>query len=140
MTKKETKKKNSLFSEIIPSLINSKKGLITDPITLKKEFSPYVVNNILTSSIDCFVAVEQANRLTKITDVGIINRFYKLHNFNIRSRFTFAGKRKKEITSEEITLIADYNKISIQEAEGALQFYTEEDISFIRTQLNSGGL
>lgn len=123
-----------LFKEVLPSLLQTKKYLITEDN--EKEYTPYVVNRALSQNIDCILYVNELNMYPSI-DKKLQYDYY----FN-----TLTAKKRpyqkwyKFTEPSNIQCIKDFFGISSEKAKDALRILTEDQMSFIKEKLHKGGV
>jgi len=112
----------------------SKKNLIQEDPSLKKEYAPYIINRCLSGHIDCVMFVNEMNRY-HFLDKDMQYEFY-INILRKRKRFS-PWLRKDKVSDLEI--VKNYYGYSNEKASQALKILSNEQINFIKQRLETGG-
>ena len=113
----------------------TKKNLIEDDPSVKKDYSPYIINRCLSGNLDCILFVNEMNKYSFL-DKDMQYSFY-LNTLRKKKRFS-PWLRKDKVTDLEI--IKQYYGYSNEKASQALKILTPEQISYIKQRLDTGGM
>ena len=113
----------------------TKKNLIEEDPSVKKDYSPYIINRCLSGNLDCILFVNEMNKYSFL-DKDMQYSFY-LNTLRKKKRFS-PWLRKDKVTDLEI--IKQYYGYSNEKASQALKILTPEQIKFIKQRLETGGM
>ena len=112
----------------------SKKNLLQEDPSLKKDYAPYIINRCLSGHIDCIMFVNEMNKC-HFLDKDMQYEFY----INIlRKRKRFSPWIKKDKVSD-LEIVKRYYGYSNEKATQALKILSNEQINFIKQRLDTGG-
>ena len=112
----------------------SKKNLLQEDPSLKKDYAPYIINRCLSGHIDCIMFVNEMNKC-HFLDKDMQYEFY----INIlRKRKRFSPWIKKDKISD-LEIVKRYYGYSNEKATQALKILSNEQINFIKQRLDTGG-
>jgi hypothetical protein len=123
-----------LFKEVLPSLLQYKKSIITSDN--EKEYEPYIVNRALSQHNDCLLYVNEMNRYS-----GLDKKMQYDYYIN-----TFVAKKRpfqkwyKASESKDIQVIKEYFGYSSEKAKDALRILTPEQINKIKEVVDKTGV
>ena len=100
-----------------------------------KQYPPYIINRCLSGHLDCVMFVNEMNMHIDL-DKQLQYDFY-LNTLRSKKRFS-PWLKKEELKNLEI--IKSYYGYSNEKAKQVLSLLTEEQITFIRRKLETGGL
>jgi len=113
----------------------TKENLIEEDPSVKKDYSPYIINRCLSGNLDCILFVNEMNKYSFL-DKDMQYSFY-LNTLRKKKRFS-PWLRKDKVTDLEI--IKQYYGYSNEKASQALKILTPEQIKFIKQRLETGGM
>ena len=113
----------------------TKENLIEEDPSVKKDYSPYIINRCLSGNLDCILFVNEMNKYSFL-DKDMQYSFY-LNTLRKKKRFS-PWLRKDKVTDLEI--IKQYYGYSNEKASQALKILTPEQISYIKQRLDIGGM
>ena len=113
----------------------TKKNLIEEDPSVKKDYSPYIINRCLSGNLDCILFVNEMNKYSFL-DKDMQYSFY-LNTLRKKKRFS-PWLRKDKVTDLEI--IKQYYGYSNEKASQALKILTPEQINYIKQRLDTGGM
>jgi len=116
------------------SINQTKINLIDEDQSLKKEYTPYIINKCLSGNIDCIMYVNEMNMNSHL-DKDMQYSFY-LNIIRKRRRFS-PWLRKDEI--KDLEYVKRYYGYSNEKAFQALKILSKEQINFIKQRLETGG-
>ena len=123
-----------LFKEVIPSLLQNKKSIITSEN--EKEYEPYIVNRALSQHTDILLYVNEMNRYSSL-DKKMQYDFYI--NTLVAKKRPFQ-KWYKASESKDIQAIKEYFGYSSEKAKDALRILTPEQINNIKEVVDKTGV
>ena len=112
----------------------TKENLIEEDPSVKKDYSPYIINRCLSVNLDCILFVNEMNKYSFL-DKDMQYSFY-LNTLRKKKRFS-PWLRKDKVTDLEI--IKQYYGYSNEKASQALKILTPEQINYIKQRLETGG-
>ena len=113
----------------------TKENLIEEDPSVKKDYSPYIINRCLSGNLDCVMFANEMNKYSFL-DKDMQYSFY-LNTLRKKKRFS-PWLRKEKVTDLEI--IKQYYGYSNEKASNALKILTPEQISYIKQRLDIGGM
>lgn len=113
----------------------TKENLIEEDPSVKKDYSPYIINRCLSGNLDCILFVNEMNKYSFL-DKDMQYSFY-LNTLRKKKRFS-PWLRKDKVTDLEI--IKQYYGYSNEKALNALKILTPDQINFIKQRLDIGGI
>lgn len=123
-----------LFKELLPSLLQNKKSIITSEN--EKEYEPYIVNRALSQHNDILLYVNEMNRYSGL-DKKMQYDFYI--NTLVAKKRPFQ-KWYKASESKDIQAIKEYFGYSSEKAKDALRILTPEQINNIKEVIDKTGV
>jgi hypothetical protein len=126
--------KPDLFKDIIPSIQQTKKVVIT--AENERDYVPFVVNRSISFHLDMVMPANQMN-LQPSTD-SLLQYHYLLNTVRAYKR-PFQKWQKRE-TVENLDAIKEYYNYSNEKAKEALSILSNAQIEEIKKNLNKGGL
>jgi len=112
----------------------TKKNLIQEDPSVKKDYPPYIINRCLSGHIDCVMFANEMNKY-HFLDKDMQYEFY----INIlRKRKRFSPWIRKDKVSD-IECVKSYYGYSNEKASQALKILSPEQINFIKQKLDTGG-
>ena len=112
----------------------TKKNLIQEDPSVKKDYPPYIINRCLSGHIDCVMFANEMNKY-HFLDKDMQYEFY----INIlRKRKRFSPWIRKDKVSD-IECVKSYYGYSNEKASQALKILSSEQINFIKQKLDTGG-
>lgn len=123
-----------LFKEIIPSILKTKKAVISSEN--EGDYVPFVVNKALSFHRDCALF---ANEMNKLPNTDRLLQYHYLLN-RIRGYNRPYQKWYKKETIEDLDLVKEYYNYSTEKAKDALLVLSEDHLNEIKKKLYKGGL
>jgi hypothetical protein len=123
-----------LFKEVIPSILQTKKSVISEEN--EKDYVPFIVNKALSFHYDC---VLHANEMNKLSNLDPLLQYCYMLN-NIRGYKRPFQKWQKRETIENLEAVKEYYKYSSDKAKDALLVLTDDHLREIKMKLDRGGL
>ena len=112
----------------------TKKDLLEEDPSVKKDYPPYIINRCLSGHIDCIMYANEMNKY-HFLDNDMQYQFY----INIlRKRKRFSPWIKKDKVSD-LEVVKSYYGYSNEKASQALKILSNEQINFIKQRLETGG-
>lgn len=113
----------------------NKNNLITDDKSAINDYNPFIVNKILSGSIDCLMYVNEMN-IYNTLDKELQYEFY-LHTIRKKKRYTPIVKKQE---NEDLALVKAYYNYSDLKAKQAIRLLSKEQLEKIKQSLSKGGL
>jgi len=117
------------------SINSNKKNLIDEDELLEPKYPAYVVNKCMAGHIDAIMFANEMNMNPNL-DKKLQYDFY-LNTLRSKKRFS-PWIRKEELKNLE--LVKKYYGYSNEKAKQALPLLTKEQLNFIKSKLDTGGL
>lgn len=124
-----------LFKDVIPSILQTKKDVLTDPNDIK-DYTPFVVNRALSYHMDC---VLYANEMNIYPGVDKDIQYHYLLNTIRPMKRKFQPWQKSE-TLKDLECVKIYFGYSNDKAKEALRILDEEQLNVIRNLTDVGGI
>ena len=118
----------------LSSINQTKDNILSEDLSLEKEYPPYIINKCLSGHIDCIMYANEMNinhRLSKKLQYD----FY-INIIRIKKRYSPWVKKEK---IKDIEYVKSYYGYSNEKAEQALIILSKEQINFIKQKLDVGG-
>ena len=113
----------------------TKKNLMEEDPSLKKDYAPYIINRCLSGNLDCIMFVNEMNKYSFL-DKDMQYSFY-LNTLRKKKRFS-PWLRKDKVT--DLDCIKTYYGYSNEKASQALKILSKEQLEFIKQRLDTGGM
>jgi len=117
------------------SINSTKKNIIDEDPNTESKYLPYIVNRCMSGHLDAIMYANEMN-LAQHLDKKLQYDFY-LNTLRSKKRFS-PWLKKEELKNLES--IKSYYGYSIEKAKQVLPLLNEEQITFIRQKLDTGGL
>jgi hypothetical protein len=112
----------------------TKKNLMEEDPSIKKDYAPYIINRCLSGNLDCILFVNEMNKYSFL-DKDMQYSFY-LNTLRKKKRFS-PWLRKDKVT--DLQCVKQYYGYSNEKASQALKILSNEQIAFIKQRLEIGG-
>ena len=112
----------------------TKKNLIQEDPSVKKDYPPYIINRCLSGHIDCVMFANEMNKY-HFLDKDMQYEFY-INILRKRKRVS-PWIRKDKVSDMEC--VKSYYGYSNEKASQALKILSPEQINFIKQKLDTGG-
>jgi hypothetical protein len=112
----------------------TKEDLMEDP-SIVKDYPPYIINRCLSGHVDCILFANEMNRYPNL-EKDMQYAFY-LNTLRKKKRFS-PWLRKEQVT--DLQSVKQYYGYSNEKASQALKILSNEQITFIKQRLETGGL
>jgi hypothetical protein len=116
------------------SINQTKDNLIDQDPSLKKEYSPYIINKCLSGHIDCILFANEMNKYHHL-DKDMQYSFY-INTLRKRKRFS-PWLRKDKV--KDLECVKSYYGYSNEKASQALNILSKSQLDFIKQKLEIGG-
>ena len=123
-----------LFKDIIPSILQTKKPVITQDN--EKDYPPFIVNKALSFHSDC---LHYANEMNKVPHVDRLLQYQYLINSIRGYKRPFQKWHNKEII-DSLNAVKEYFGYSNEKAKQALSVLSESQIDDIIRKTAKGGI
>ena len=117
------------------SINSTKKNIIDEDPDTESKYLPYIINRCMSGHLDAIMYANEMN-LAQHLDKKLQYDFY-LNTLRSRKRFS-PWIRKEEL--KNLDCIKSYYGYSNEKAKQILPLLSEEQITFIRQKLDTGGL
>jgi len=130
-------KKQSPLFDFLNSINYTKVNICdVDPLTLKSEYAPFIINRFLSYHVDCILFVNDMNiRYNLRPDIQYL---YYLYSVRKGKRFSKFLKAEKE--SSLIQMISEFYNCSFAKAKEYSKILTEEQLEKMKEKMNKGGV
>jgi len=112
----------------------TKENLIEEDPSVKKDYSPYIINRCLSGNLDCILFVNEMNR-NHFLDKDMQFQFL-LNSIRTKKRYSPFLRANK---LKEIECVKEYYGYSNDKAKSALDILTKDEIKLIKEKLYKGG-
>jgi hypothetical protein len=112
----------------------TKKNLLEEDPSLKKDYPPFIVNKCLSGHLDCILFANEMNKY-HFLDKDIQYNFY-INILRKKKRFS-PWIRKDKIT--DLEYVKSYYGYSNEKASQVMKILSHEQIEFIKQRLDTGG-
>lgn len=138
LTKSKKKYQNETVFEYVNSIIGSKKNMMrgteNDELA-EKLYDPFVTNRSLSYYRDAILFVNELNIYN-----GIDHKLqYEFLLHALRSMPRNYGKWPKPEREDDLRLVMKYYQLNLRKAQAALSILTEEQLTAIRAEQETGG-
>ena len=116
------------------SINQTKKNLIDEDPSVKKEYPPYIINRCLSGHLDCVMFANEMNKYSFL-DKDMQYSFY-LNSLRKKKRFS-PWLRQDKI--KDLDYVKRYYGYSNEKAKQALKILTEEQLNVIKAKFDTGG-
>ncbi len=116
------------------SINMNKTDLIEEDPSLEKEYPPFIINKCMSGHLDTVLYANEMN-ITHFLDKKLQYDFY-LNSVRKRKRFS-PWLRKDKV--KDLDVVKSYYGYSNEKALQALRILSPEQLSFIRSKLETGG-
>ena len=120
--------------EYIKAINESKEDIMIDSISEKK-YSPFIVNRGLSFFMDTIFQINEMNRNYHLD--SRLQFDYLLNSIRKKKRYSKWLKPEK---LDNLEIIKEYYGFGNEKAKDALKIISEEQLGYIRTKLNQGGV
>ena len=117
------------------SINQSKINIMDEEPSTKKDYSPYIINRCLSGSIDTLMYSNEMNKYSSL-DKKLQYDFF-INSVRTRKRYSPWIRQDK---IENIDFIKRYYGYSNEKAKQALRILSEDQINFIKTKFETGGM
>jgi hypothetical protein len=124
-----------LFKEVVPSILQSKKDVLVEE-TDEKDYNPFIVNRALSYHLDCVPYVNQMN-VHHFLDKKL--QYHYLLNTIRPMKRKFQPWQKSEV-DRNLSCVKEYFGYSDSKAKEALRILSDEQIAYIKTKIDKGGV
>ena len=121
-----------LFKEIIPSILQTKKDVLDN----EKDYKSFLVNRSLSYHIDCLLYANQMN-MNHILDEKLQYQYFLNTIRPMKRKFQ---PWQKASAVKDIDCVKEYFGYSNEKAKEALRLLTDDQITLIKEQLETGGV
>lgn len=117
------------------SINQTKVNLIDENLELEKEYPPYIINRCFSGHIDCVMFANEMNQYHFLPK----KMQYDFYINSLRKKKRFSPWIRKD-TIKDIDCIKRYYGYSDEKAKQALKILTKEQINFIKSKFETGGM
>ena len=112
----------------------TKKNLMEEDPSIKKDYAPYIINRCLSGNLDCIMFVNEMNKYSFL-DKDMQYSFY-LNTLRKKKRFS-PWLRKDKVT--DLQCVKQYYGYSNEKASQALKILSQQQLDYIKQRLETGG-
>ena len=112
----------------------TKKNLMEEDPSLKKDYAPYIINRCLSGNLDCIMFVNEMNKYSFL-DKDMQYSFY-LNTLRKKKRFS-PWLRMDKVT--DLQCVKQYYGYSNEKASQALKILSQQQLDYIKQRLETGG-
>lgn len=124
-----------IFKEIVPSILQTKQNVLIEEHD-EKDYNPFIVNRALSYHLDC---VLYANQVNMIHFVNKKLQYHYLLNTIRPMKRKFQSWQKSE-EDKNLACVKEYFGYSNSKAKEALRILSDEQIAYIKTKIDKGGV
>jgi hypothetical protein len=106
-----------------------------DDSSSKKDYAPYIINRCLSGTIDTLMYANEMNKNHSL-DKKLQYDFF-INTVRTRKRYSPWIKQEK---IKELEVVKSYYGYSNEKAKQALRILSKEQINFIKTKIETGGM
>jgi len=117
------------------SINQSKINIMDDDSSSKKDYAPYIINRCLSGTIDTLMYANEMNKNHSL-DKKLQYDFF-INTVRTRKRYSPWIKQEK---IKELEVVKSYYGYSNEKAKQALRILSKEQINFIKTKIETGGM
>lgn len=117
------------------SINQSKINIMDEYPESKKDYPPYIINRCLSGTIDTLMYSNEMNKNHSL-DKRLQYDFF-INSVRTRKRFSPWIKQEK---LKDLEVVKSYYGYSNEKAKQALKVLSQEQINFIKTKLETGGM
>jgi hypothetical protein len=124
-----------LFKDIVPSILQTKQNVLVEEHD-EKDYNSYIVNRALSYHLDC---VPYANQINQVHFVDKKLQYHYLLNSIRQMKRKFQPWQKSE-EDKNLACVKEYFGYSDSKAKEALRILSDEQIAYIKTKTDKGGV
>ena len=117
------------------SINQSKINIMDDDLSSKKDYAPYIINRCLSGTIDTLMYANEMNKNHSL-DKKLQYDFF-INTVRTRKRYSPWIKQEK---IKDLDAVKSYYGYSNEKAKQALRILSKEQINFIKTKIETGGM
>jgi hypothetical protein len=117
------------------SINQSKVNIMDDDSSSKKDYAPYIINRCLSGTIDTLMYSNEMNKNHSL-DKKLQYDFF-INTVRTRKRYSPWIKQEK---IKDLDAVKSYYGYSNEKAKQALRILSKEQINFIKTKIETGGM
>lgn len=123
------------LNDWLKSINQSKVNIMDDDLSSKKDYTPYIINRCLSGTIDTLMYANEMNKNHSL-DKKLQYDFF-INTVRTRKRYSPWIKQEK---IKELEVVKSYYGYSNEKAKQALRILSKEQINFIKTKIETGGM
>lgn len=116
------------------SINQTKKNIMDEDVSSKKDYAPYIINRCLSGTIDTLMYSNEMNKHHSL-DKKLQYDFF-INTVRTRKRYSPWIKQEK---IKDLELVKSYYGYSNEKAKQALKILSQDQINFIKAKLETGG-
>ena len=116
------------------SINQTKKHLIDEDPSIEKDYPPYIINRCLSGHLDCIMFANEMNKYSSLSKKMQYD-FY-LNSLRKKKRFS-PWLRQDKI--KDLDYVKRYYGYSNEKAKQTLKILNKEQLTFIKSKLDTGG-
>jgi len=123
------------LNDWLKSINQSKVNIMDDDSSSKKDYAPYIINRCLSGTIDTLMYANEMNKNHSL-DKKLQYDFF-INTVRTRKRYSPWIKQEK---IKDLDAVKSYYGYSNEKAKQALRILSKEQINFIKTKIETGGI
>jgi hypothetical protein len=123
------------LNDWLKSINQSKVNIMDDDSSSKKDYAPYIINRCLSGTIDTLMYANEMNKNHSL-DKKLQYDFF-INTVRTRKRYSPWIKQEK---IKDLDAVKSYYGYSNEKAKQALRILSKEQINFIKTKIETGGM
>ena len=123
------------LNDWLKSINQSKVNIMDDDSSSKKDYAPYIINRCLSGTIDTLMYSNEMNKNHSL-DKKLQYDFF-INTVRTRKRYSPWIKQEK---IKDLDAVKSYYGYSNEKAKQALRILSKEQINFIKTKIETGGM
>ncbi len=123
------------LNDWLKSINQSKVNIMDEDSSSTKDYPPYIINRCLSGTIDTLMYANEMNKNHSL-DKKLQYDFF-INTVRTRKRFSPWIKQEK---IKELEVVKSYYGYSNEKAKQALRILSKEQINFIKTKIETGGM
>lgn len=117
------------------SINQTKKNIMDEDPSSEKEYAPYIINRCFSGHVDCIMYANEMNRYSFLSKKMQYDFFINI----VRTKKRFSPWLRKD-TIKDLDYVKRYYGYSNEKAQQALKILTKEQVDFIKSKFDIGGL
>ena len=124
-----------IFKDVVNSILRTKKDVLQDEHD-EKVYDPFIVNRALSYHMDC---IPYANKMNIHPFLDKKMQYHYLLNTIRQMKRDFQPWQKSK-ADKDLACVKEYFRYSNSKAKEALRILSDEQIAYIKTKIDKGGV